>query len=237
MALDLYVGPLSRYHAGDWKTVGERMAEAQGLTYQVVGPDGPLEEEEDSVPIEEIEEAVEQWQQHLREVLIKAGEKGDLWVDKAEADYATDRPGWPGWTALILKYAHLLHPQFPEPAQVPLNDPLESDPAFVAASETPGLFQVLSICELWIPGGFSFLFPGATLTGKKAMISSLGLMRTALDELCRLWGKDRTVLLTTTTDQPDSGTHFDEAALHGLVLFTRLTAAAEARGLPMILDY
>lgn len=45
------------------------------------------------------------------------------------------------------------------------------------------------------------------------------------------------MLLAATTDQPDNDTSFDEAALHGLVVFTRLTAAAQAHGLPMILDY
>jgi len=237
MALDLYVGPLSRYHAGDWKTVGEQMAETQGLAYQVIGPDGALDEDEETVPIQEIEDAIEQWQRNLREVLIKAGEKGELWSDRALEDYATDRPGWSGWTAVVLKYAYLLHPQFPEPDQIPPNGSFQSDPAFVAANEKPGLFQVLSQCELWIPGDFSFMFPGTTLTGKKALISSLGLLRTALDELCRLWGKDRAVLLGTATDEPSSETPLDEAALHGLAVFVQLTAAAESRGLPMILDY
>jgi hypothetical protein len=31
MALDLYVGPVSRYIVGDWKNVGQQMAEAQGI--------------------------------------------------------------------------------------------------------------------------------------------------------------------------------------------------------------
>lgn len=235
MALDLYVGPLSRYHAGEWKNAGQQMAESQGLEYHIITPSE--EEDEEPVSIEEVVEAVEQWQGHLRQVLEKAGESGELWADTAEADYATDRPGWPGWIAAILKYAHLLHPQFPEPEQVPMADSLESDPAYQEANKAPGLFQVLSLCELWLPGGFEFMFHGATVTGKPVLISSVELLNSALDEFCHLWGENRAQLETTGTHQPADDGNFDGAALHGLAVFCRMASEARRLSLPMILDY
>lgn len=38
MALDVYVGSLARYYAGDWESVGEKSARERGVDYEVGGP-------------------------------------------------------------------------------------------------------------------------------------------------------------------------------------------------------
>ena len=41
MGLDVYVGPFSRYHTGEWETIVQQAARANGMTVQVVRPAAP----------------------------------------------------------------------------------------------------------------------------------------------------------------------------------------------------
>lgn len=237
MALDLYAGPLSRYHSGDWKTIGQQMAEADGhllLTFQVNDPGAPPQ----GPPLtqEEVTEDVQIWVHNLNHFMRQQGVPLLSWQDTPDLPYDTDRPGWEGLAGLMFKAAHLWHPEFPEPAIVPDLQELDRDPAFQAAIAQPGLMQVMSDCEMWLPGDFQFVFELETLTGARKMASSLGLLTIALDQVCKAWGMSRDVVAKMHTAQPLPGTALDEAAIHGLCVFCKLAAFATQNNLPLLLD-
>jgi len=43
MGLDIYVGTLTRYYAGDWQTIVRQSAEGMGMEVQVVRPSVPAD--------------------------------------------------------------------------------------------------------------------------------------------------------------------------------------------------
>ncbi len=233
MALDVYVGPLSRYHAGDWKTVAQVAAEAQGVEYRIVRPDG----EGEGAPPAVVAEVVASWQDQIGHIVEANGVEPNRWEDHAAVDYVSDRPGWEGLAGLLFKFAYLLEPELTEPALVPDFSEVSSDPAFRKAMDEPGYLHILAACELWIPGQFEFFFESQTVAGQPLGISSLLMLNAALDEMCELWGKDRLALRGVATEQPAPETPLDEAAFHGLVVFSRLALEAAERNVPMILDY
>ncbi len=233
MALDVYGGPLSRYHAGDWKTIAQVAAEAQGLAYQVVRPEG----ESEGAPVEEVTEVVGTWQDQISQIVEANGVEPNRWTDRADIEYVTDRPGWEGLAGLLFKFAYLLSPEFQEPANVPDFAEVANDPAFRKSMDEPGYLHILAACELWIPGTFEFFFESQTVAGQQLGISSLLMLNAALDEVCELWSKDRAELRTLATSQPGSDASLNDAALHGLAVFCRLATEATERNVPMILDY
>ena len=44
MGMDLYAGTLTRYYARNWKSTVQQWAEANGYTFNRMGPDGPMEQ-------------------------------------------------------------------------------------------------------------------------------------------------------------------------------------------------
>jgi hypothetical protein len=235
MALDLYVGPLCRYHAGDWKNVGQRYAEAQGLQYQIARPN-PLAAT-DAAPPEEIAGFIRFWQQQLAPFIAAQGEPLVEWEEDPAADYATERPGWEGLAGLVFKFAYLLQPQFPAPETVPSLESLDKDPAYSETIKEPSLVQILSMCQLWLPGPFQLMFQAETITGQPVVVSSTTMLNMALDTLCELWNKDRVLIEGQSTNQPDAKATLDDAARHGLAVFCRMAREAHSRSLPMIMDY
>ncbi|MEZ0325908.1 MAG: hypothetical protein ACAH95_08370 [Fimbriimonas sp.] len=233
MALDVYVGPLSRYHSGDWKTVAQVAAEAAGVPYSIVRPEG----DEESASPEVVAEVVASWQKQIGQIVEANGVEPNLWEDQPSIEYVTDRPGWEGLAGLLFKFAYLLAPDLPEPRLVPDFSEVSNDPAFRRAMDEPGYLHILAACELWIPGSFEFFFESQTVAGQQLGISSLLMLNAALDEVCELWGKDRLALRSQESAQPAPDATLDEAALHGLAVFSRLAYEATERNVPMILDY
>ena len=47
MGLDLYAGTLTRYYANNWKSAARQWAEANGLSFSRITPDGEIVAEEE----------------------------------------------------------------------------------------------------------------------------------------------------------------------------------------------
>jgi hypothetical protein len=234
MAFDIYVGPVSRYSANDWKNLGQLAAEAHGLAYEIVRPSqgvlGGLFEKRRAA------KAYERWLGVLRADLEKAGVRAS-WNDARELPYFTERPGWEGYTSLLCKYAHLLFPGHSEPVTaVGLNE-LAGDPVFNQAIVSSESCIVLGECLMWIPGSFDAVVPTQSLSGKPIRVGSVDALNRALDDVCRLWGKDRDSFTDMAIDQPAEDAPFEEAATYGLATFSRMASEAKKNGLPMILDF
>ena len=144
MALDLYVGPLCRYHAGDWKNVDQRMAEAQGLEYTLITPNPP----QSVASPDTIARVLDGWKDWLGASIRENDAEFEPWRDEPDLDYATDRPGWEGFSGLVHKCAYLLTPELTPPLTPPEFTRIGSDPAYLRATREPSLLMVLADCGL-----------------------------------------------------------------------------------------
>ena len=115
MALDVYVGSLTRYYAGDWESVGDRTAREAGkqsgsARRAPVGdaegprahPGGGARLARDARPSRSAP--------HLAEPLD--------WSEDAEAPWFTGRPGWDGFGSLVLWAAYAEQPALRRPASL-----------------------------------------------------------------------------------------------------------------------
>ncbi|MGV3613804.1 MAG: hypothetical protein ACO1SV_00595 [Fimbriimonas sp.] len=234
MAFDIYVGPVSRYSANDWKSLGQLAAEAHGIAYQVVRPNQGVFS--GLFAKRRAAKAYERWHGVLRSDLEKAGTRA-TWNDAPELPYFTERPGWEGYASLLGKYAHLLSPGHPEPVTAIRLDALAEAPAYDLALESSESFRVLAECMMWIPGSFPAVISTQSLSGETVGVGSIDALERALDDVCRLWGKDRDSFANTGFEQPGEDSPFEEAATYGLATFSRMAREAKKNGLPMILDF
>lgn len=236
MAFDIYVGPVSRYANNDWKNLGQLAAEAHGFAYQVVRPDnqgflGGLFAKRRAA------KAYERWLAVLRSDFEKAGIQAPSWNDSPELPYFTERPGWEGYASLLCKYAHLLFPGHPEPVTAVRLDGFSETPVFDRAMDLTESFGVLGACMMWIPGNFAAVIPTQSLSGRPISVGSVDALNREIDEVCRLWGKDRDFFDGNGFDQPAEDSPFEEAAMYGLATFSRMAREAQKNELPMVLDF
>ena len=233
MALDIYVGPLSRYHALNWKNLGQQAAEASGIGYELhrANDNGSVASQE------EVTEAVRLWKMRLRDALEAQGDGIPDWEEDGELGYETDRPGWPGLLATILKGAYLLHPDLTQPTNLPPEDQFNTDPAFRRCQAEPSLLSLLSDGQLWLPGDFGMLFHTQTVTGAELGVSSVGGLIECLKDIAGRWGRDAYEMVEADRDQPHSSAPIDEHAAYGLACMMRMALAAQRLHQPMILDW
>lgn len=234
MAFDIYVGPVSRYSANDWKNLGQLAAEAHGIAYQVVRPkpgvlDGLFAKRRAA-------KAYERWFDDLRTDLGKAGVRAS-WNDAPTLPYCTERPGWEGYASLLAKYAHLLVPGHPEPVNALGINQLAGTPVFNQAIGASAPLILLGECRMWVPGNFTGVISTRWLNGQSIVVGSVDALDGVLDDICRLWGQDRDFIDGSAFDQPGEDSPFEEAATYGLATFSRMAREAKKHGLPMILDF
>lgn len=235
MAFDIYVGPVSRYAANDWKNLGQIAAEAHGISYQVVRPSqgivGGLFAKQRAA------KAYRRWFDLLRADLDRAGIRASSWNDAPELPYFTERPGWEGYASLLGKFAHLRFPGHPEPVNAIGINQLAEAPVFNQAIGTSESLIVLGECRMWIPGNFPGVVSTQWLSGQAIGVGSLDALDRVLDDVCRLWGQDRDFIDGSAFDQPGEDSPFEEAAIYGLATFSRMVREAKKHELPMILDF
>ncbi len=228
MALDLYAGPVSRYLRGDWKNLGQQAAEAMGLSYQVVGgrpqPSGLIGRWR-------ADRAYSAWQSSL------ARQLGELWDDSPDRPYATHRPGWEGFSAMLVVFAHREVPGFPVPSGPVSPDALDSDPAMAAFSEQSHALSILGGCRAWLPGTFANPISVPLISGEPVKLGSVRALNLVLDRACEAWPVSRSELEQMPGDQPAPETPWEDAGLYGLSTFCQMATYAAAHSLPMLLDY
>jgi len=230
MAFDVYVGPLSRYIAGDWKTLGQQMAEQQGLKFVKVTPkEGLLSKWLKPKP----EKVYRDLREAIRNSLQAAGFSDPIWDDSPERDYVTDRPGWEGLVAFVAQYAYARNPELTPPAKALSMPELAEDPAFEAELEKDGSpVEVIMSTRFFLPGTFSYAF---NVGGHG--VAPIDLLDRALTTVCDFCSLDRQQLIQTPIDQVDEDATFAEATLYGTAIYARLVHEALAQNLPLIHDY
>lgn len=224
---------LTRYYCGDWENVAQRMARENGQTFQIVRPDDGATEETVTDPLV-ISDTVGHWRKSLSRGLAENLTAPLSWIDSQHSDYLTDRPGWTGYSALVLLAAQTEHPKFDLPAYAPKE--WANHPAYQAATTPQCTFSYsqLLMPELWLPGDFNFIFKAEDVAGKMVWMGSTiqlernlrslnaDVLRGSDDDCCR-W----------RSDGLPADDEFMASARFGLALFLSVVGFAVRNHVPM----
>ena len=227
MALDVYVGSLTRYYLRDWETAGARVAREMGASYQVIRPQSEADDGVTNPAV--IKDAVVTWRSSLEMGLKQHLTDGLLWSEEPGAPYFTDRPTHDGYAGLVLLAAHTERPEFPLPNRAVSE--WQDDGAYqaVTSSNFKSRFSSVYDVEIWLPCRFSFKFKAPDVAGAAVWIgSSFGLY----DQLRHLDGETYRGQFTGVAQNA-----FDQSARFGLEMFLRLAQLSVEHQLPMKLDY
>jgi hypothetical protein len=233
MALDVYVGSLTRYYAGDWESI----ADSTGPRSRAAGasPTPPADPRTDR---ERIRAAVLAWRDGLSGALQPhLGEPLD-WSEAPETSWFTGRPGWDGFGSLVLWAAYAEQPALRRPPALP--EEWDDDPALVR-SNAEGFrsrySHVVRNVELWLPAAFDFTFEGSDVDGRRIIVGSAPTLARQLGELnAATWKIDAGALVALTRRRP-SGTSLEACARRAMAVMTGLVNQAVEHRLPMKLDY
>ena len=92
MGMDIYAGTFTRYYARNWKTKAQQYAEANGMAFHRISPDGENLDDQDSPDVTEIQKAVSAWTNGLLKALQSNNmDAGLAWVDDNEKPYGNFR--------------------------------------------------------------------------------------------------------------------------------------------------
>ena len=255
MGLDIYVGPLTRLYSGQWETIVEQQGRAQGITVEIVRQN-PV----DFPPPEEVRAQVIEWRRRLEVVFGDLFDRPLDWPESPTEPYVTDKPDWDGYGAVQLLAAHDEHPDIDLPPTMPRN--FANHALYRKATERDepvamGLggalrrvfrrvepdaprrpFGHLYGPELWLPAGFDEPFDAEEVTGNSVRIGSVPRLRAALEHLNeRTHAADDATLAEWRAGTPDPDGPFEPMARFGLSVWLDLAREADARRMPMRLDY
>lgn len=260
MGLDLYAGPLTRYHAGRWKTIVQQMGDAQGIPVHVIRRGGPGE----AASPEETQEAVIAWQRALRD----ATGLSDLdWLESATLPYFTDKPDWDGYWAVVLLAAADQFPDIAAPDEIgrgsrlgdPSRHPLmkRSDEVYLGKRrgslvgrlfghkpETPAPVEkryphILMRPELWFPADFESPFFSNDVTGNRYWMGSSPRLLAELDALnAASYKADDATLAAWSRDGPsEEDLSIDRTARFALASLLQAARYSVEHRVPLKLDY
>ncbi len=233
MALDVYVGSLTRYYAGGWENVSERAARERGAR---AGPDRPATTDEE---VERTRLAMTAWRKALARSLGDRVVAPLDWDESPEAPYFTGRPGWDGFGSLVLWAAYAEHPALRLPDALP--EEWDNDLALVRSNAEgfrSRFSHLVRNVELWLPGGFEFTFEGGDVDGRRLVMGSSTMLRRQLGELNgATWKATATAISRWGQNPPPSDASLESCARYGFAVLSDLVERAVAHRLPMKLDY
>jgi hypothetical protein len=236
MALDVYVGSLARYYAGEWENIAEKASRERGVQYQIGRPGASADRLKDP---QRIPPAVLAWRSALSDSL---GSKIALpldWDEALEAPYFTGRPGWDGFGSLVLWAAYAEHPALREPATLP--EEWDNDPALMrsnVAGFRSRYSHLVRNVELWLPSPFEFTFEGEDIDGRRVVVGSTTTLRRQLDDLnAATWKADANTVAEWSREPPAAEVPLELCARYAFAVLLDLARRAVEHKLPMKLDY
>jgi hypothetical protein len=236
MALDIYVGSLTRYYLNDWESVAAKMFREKGIPHQVIRSQPEPDEAVTDPAI--VKEVVLGWRSSLEGGLRQHLTSGLMWSEETDTPYFTDRPSWDGYAGLLLLAAHVEFPEFPRPQQA--TSEWDKDPAYQAAAapDFKSRFSLLYDVVIWLPCSFAFKFQSLNVAGTKAWFGSsidlLVQLRRLNEETYRASSDD---LSRWKFEGVEKDSSFDRSARFGLAMFLHLTQLSVEHKLPMKLDF
>jgi hypothetical protein len=236
MALDVYVGSLTRYYSGDWENAAEKIARERGVSYRVASPDDPKDRVRDA---DRIRPVILAWRRKLGEALGDRVPAGLDWDESHAAPYFSDRAGWDGFGSLVLWAAYSEHPSLRRPAELP--EEWDDDPALVRSNAdgfTSRYGHLVRNVERWLPGSFGVTFEAEDASGRKAVIGSAAMLSRQLVELNGATWKATDGAVAAWRRRPlDDNADLEQRAQFGFAVLSALARLANDNNLPMKLDY
>ncbi len=99
MGLDVYVGTMTRYFSGDWKTVVQQFGESTGMQVRIVRANDAPDAVRDPLQLRPV---VIVWRGKLTKALGNRIASPLEWGEEDGRPYFTDKPDWDGYWALLL---------------------------------------------------------------------------------------------------------------------------------------
>ncbi len=236
MALDVYVGSLTRYYTGEWENVAEKTARERGAQYHTMRHGGLAHRvrEPQSVHL-----AVVAWRTALAASL---GERIAMpldWDETMTAPYFSGRPGWDGFGSLVLWAAYAEHPALRRPASLP--EEWDNDPALLR-SNAPGFrsrySHLVRNVELWLPTSFEFTFEGEDVDGRRVVVGSTAMLRRQLEDLnAATWKAEAAAIAEWWRGPPVEEAPLELCARYAFAVLLDLAQRAVGHELPMKLDH
>ena len=244
MGLDLYVGPLTRYHVGDWLTVAQQAGQELGVPVYTVRISPESEDKVGDPAV--VHDVVVNW----RAGLATAANLSAEWPEEPELPYWTDKPDWDGYGAVMLLASYDEQPDMRPQGRKgllgrskPQDDPwsFSESSAFNKAKISPVRYpSLLAGVEWWLPiSGGPSIFQTERPTGHPTLMSSIDQL---MGELTTL--NARTLKLTPSDvgralqngPQP-RGSKLEDVAAFGLSVFIALCELAVVHRQPLLMDY
>jgi len=229
MALDVYVGSLTRYYMGDWDGGGPGSSrETAGRTR--------ISRAQDS---ERVREQVLAWRDRLAASLAGTLELRLDWDESPEAPYFSGRPGWDGFGSLVLWAAYAEQPALRRPTTLP--EEWDDDPALMR-SNAEGFrsrySHLVRNVELWLPVTFDVTFEGEDVDERRIVVGSAATLARQLAELNAATWKVRAVEVSAWARlSPPQDASLEAQARYAFAVLSELAARAIEHGLPIKLDF
>jgi len=234
MALDVYVGPLTRYYAGAWESVAETASRKRGAPR----PAGSGEATGTARSQDRIRPKVIAWRAMLAKAL---GERIDVpldWEESETAPWFTHRPGWDGFGSLVLWAAYAENPTLRIPAV--LAEDWDDDVA-LARSTAEGFrsrySHLVRNVELWLPVSFEITFEGEDVAGRRVVMGSVTTLRRQLADLNAATWKAPAADIAAWGRVPPEPRTVEGCARYAFAILFDLSRRAYAERLPMKLDH
>ncbi|WP_425067251.1 hypothetical protein [Reyranella sp.] len=234
MALDVYVGSLTRYYAGAWENLAETTARKLGAPR----PSGSGKPTDTAQSHDQIHRKVIAWRTRLAKAL---GERIDApldWDETEAARWFTHRPGWDGFGSLVLWAAYAENPTLRPPETLPEE---WDDDAALARSTAEGVrsrySHLVRNVEMWLPVAFEITFEGEDVDGRRVVMGSVTTLRRQLEDLNAATWKASAADIAEWGRMPPERRTVAGCARYAFSLLTDLAQRAHADRLPMKLDY
>lgn len=233
MALDVYVGSLTRYYAGNWENVADKIARGRGDPKGRGALGDPAEEAARLRP------RLLDWRHMLVRSLGDNLDEPLEWDESAEAPYFTGRPGWDGFGSLVLWAAYAEHPSLRAPPELP--EAWDDDPALIRCNVEgfrSRFSHLVRNVELWLPCALRFTFEGDNVDGRRIVMGSVNMLSSQLADLnTATWKATSSEVAQWGRRPPTAETPLELRAQYAFAVLTDLVRRAVNHRLPMKLDY
>ena len=234
MALDVYVGSLTRYYAGAWENLAESAARKRGAPR----PGGSGKPTDAARSQDHIRPKVIAWRNVLARALGERIVAPLDWDESEAAPWFTDRPGWDGFGSLVLWAAYAENPTLRIPTVLPED---WDDDVALARSTDHGVrsrySHLVRNVEMWLPVAFEITFEGEDLGGRRVVMGSVTTLRRQLAELnAATWRASSADIAAWGRARPDQG-GLEGRARYAFAILSDLAQRAHAERLPMKLDH
>ncbi len=235
MALDVYVGSLTRYYAGAWENPMEKAARERGMP-QPVRPAGPAQAAKSQA---RIRPKILAWRSALARALGGRIRVPLDWNESDEARWFADRPGWDGFGSLVLWAAYAEHPSLRLPEI--LSEEWDHEDIALTRSTAEGFksrySHLVRNVEMWLPVAFEITFEGEDVDGRRVVMGSVSTLRRQLADLNAATWKASPLEVAAWGRTRAEGGKVEESARRAFAILCELARLAEVERLPMKLDH